>query len=123
MDATHLVSETGIEAEAIRYDKGCYIGQEVIARIRTYGRVTKRLRGFRLEGDWPVLPAAGAKIYDPAQGKEAGYLTSVIHSPRLGGGLALGYVRREFDGTGNVFRVGMEGGAGRARLVELPVPG
>lgn len=41
MDETNLVPEAGIESRAISYSKGCYIGQEVIARIRTYGQVAK----------------------------------------------------------------------------------
>jgi folate-binding protein YgfZ len=123
MDASNLASETGIEKEAIRYDKGCYIGQEVIARIRTYGRVNKMLRGLKLklDGEWKNLPAPGTKLFDATEGKEAGYLTSVVQSPRLGETVGLGYVRKAFDQTGTELVLKGESGDGLARIVDLPL--
>ena len=53
MDASNLPPEAGLEARAISYSKGCYIGQEVLARIRTYGRVAKTLRGLRFADELP----------------------------------------------------------------------
>ena len=96
MDESNLAPETGIEQRAISYTKGCYIGQEVISRIRAYGQVAKALRGLRLEGE--PLPKRGDKIFHEA--KEAGYITSAIHSPMLNMNIALGYVRREHNAMG-----------------------
>lgn len=92
MDETNLPPEAGIESRAVSYSKGCYIGQEVIARIRTYGQVAKILRVLRLPPDLAPLPAKGDQLF--ADGKEIGHLTSVVP------GFALGYVRKEHNAPG-----------------------
>lgn len=92
MDETNLPPEAGIESRAISYSKGCYIGQEVIARIRTYGQVAKTLRALRLPADLPALPAKGDKLF--ADSKEVGHVTSAVP------GHALGYVRKEHNAPG-----------------------
>src|SRR6266516_3465393 len=79
MDETNLPPEAGIEDRAISYAKGCYIGQEVIARIRTYGQAAKRLRGLRLADSLKVLPQKGDKLHWGE--KEVGYVTSATVSP------------------------------------------
>ena len=94
MDETNLPPEAGLEARAISYSKGCYIGQEVIARIRTYGQVAKTLRPLHLPADLPAPPARGDKL--SVGDKEVGHLTSVIP------GHALGYVRKEHNAPGTV---------------------
>jgi len=98
MDDTNLAPEPGIESLAISYTKGCYIGQEVIARIRTYGQVGKMLRGLRLADDLKELPRKGDKLFHGD--KEAGYITSAVASPAFKCNLALGYVRREYNHIG-----------------------
>ncbi len=103
MDETNLAPESGIESRAISYSKGCYIGQEVIARIRTYGQVARALRGLVLDGDPGTLPARSAKLL--LDGKEVGFITSVITSPAFHRNLALGYVRRECNEPGTQLRV------------------
>lgn len=103
MDETNLAPEAGIEARAISYSKGCYIGQEVIARIRTYGQVAKALRGLILPDDLRDLPARGAKLF--SGGKEVGVLTSAIASPAFQRNIALGYVRREHHEPGAALHV------------------
>lgn len=97
MDETNLPPEAGIGARAVSYSKGCYIGQEVIARVRTYGQVAKALRGLRVEAGGPV-PVPGDRLL--REGKDVGYLTSVARSDWAGGVIALGYVRRECNATG-----------------------
>jgi folate-binding protein YgfZ len=97
MDETNLPPEAGLDRSAISYSKGCYTGQEVIARIRTYGQVAKTLRRLRLE-KLPESPVKGMKLY--AGEKEAGYLTSAIFSPANQAPMALGYVRREHHKPG-----------------------
>ncbi len=119
MDENTIPNEAGLEARAISYDKGCYIGQETIARIKTYGHVNRRLvqiaigsqapkafgvppipgRGDKPSaGTLPAIPARGDKIF--AEGREVGQVTSAARSLRLGKPLALGYVRREFATAG-----------------------
>ena len=92
MDENTLPPEAGLEARAISYSKGCYIGQEVIARIRTYGQVARTLRRLNLPPDLAPPPVPGDKLL--AEGKEIGHLTSVIP------GHALGYVRKEHHAPG-----------------------
>lgn len=117
MDETQLAPETGISDRAISYTKGCYSGQEVIARIRTYGQVAKALRGLRLS-DGDDSPPTGTRLF--RAGKDVGYLTSVVRSPALNARVALGYVRKECNAPGNELAVGTEGCFGTAVVVDLP---
>jgi folate-binding protein YgfZ len=118
MDATNLAPETGIEQRAISYTKGCYIGQEVISRIRAYGQVAKALRGLRLDDALQRLPAKGDKLL--LAEKEVGQITSAAHSPNLGMNLALGYVRREHNQIGTELVVQSGDKWFPARIVPLP---
>ncbi len=117
MDATNLPPEAGIEARAISYSKGCYIGQEVIARLRTYGQVARALRGLRLADDQP-LPARGDKLL--VAGKEVGQVASAVHSLALGVNIGMGYVRREHNKIGSELTVKSAAGESVARIVGLP---
>lgn len=117
MNETNLPPEAGIDSRAISYTKGCYIGQEVIARIRTYGQVAKALRGLRLADDLKQLPAKGDKLF--LGEKDVGYITSAIASPKLKCNLALGYVRREANKIGTELLTGSETRS-VAKIVELP---
>jgi folate-binding protein YgfZ len=118
MDETNLPPETGIDARAVSYTKGCYIGQEVIARIRTYGQVARTLRGLRLADDLKELPRKGDKLF---QGdKEVGYITSALASPALKANIALGYVRREHNQTGAQVTLRTPVGESPAKIVGLP---
>lgn len=98
MDETHLASECGIEARAISYQKGCYIGQEVLNRIHSFGHVNRELRRLRIEANAKTVPAPGAKLFSGE--KEVGHVTSAVWSPRLNAVAALGYVRREANAVG-----------------------
>lgn len=118
MDETNLAPETGIEGRAISYTKGCYIGQEVIARIRTYGQVTRALRGLLLPIDLPVLPAKGAVLRHA--GKDVGHVTTAVRSPRLGRPIALGYVRKECNQPGTELECTIDGGSFPVTIVNLP---
>jgi len=90
-----LPMEAGLEPLAIRYDKGCYIGQEVIQRVKTYSEPPKTLVQLAFDGD---APAVGAKILAGAE--EVGHITSVAP------GLALGYVRKEHKAPGTRLMIG-----------------
>lgn len=117
MDENNLAPEPGIEARAISYSKGCYIGQEVIARIRTYGQVAKSLRGLRLADDLKQLPARGEKLFH--DGKEVGFITSALTSPALKANIALGYVRKESNQTGTRLTLRQVTGETPVEIVEL----
>jgi folate-binding protein YgfZ len=117
MDETNIPLECGIERRAIVYNKGCYIGQEVINRIHSVGHVNKELRGLRLADDLKTLPQKHDKLFHA--GKEAGYVTSAVKSPALGANIALGYVRREANQIGN--ELTLQGtGESPVKIVQLP---
>ena len=118
MDESNLPLECGIEARAISYRKGCYIGQEVINRIHSLGHVNRALHGLRLADDLAALPAKGDKLFK--DGKEVGYITSAVASPTVRAIIALGYVRREAGVAGAelILRTGESESV--AKVVELP---
>lgn len=86
----HLPQETQL-LHALHFNKGCYLGQEIVERIRSRGLVHRLLMRLRVQTAEP--PAAGAKIL--AGEKEAGEITSAAFSSALGKVVALGYMRRE----------------------------
>ena len=118
MDETNIPLECGIESRAIVYNKGCYIGQEVINRIHSVGHVTRELRALRLATDLEPLPKKGDKLFHA--GKEVGYVTSAVKSPALNANIALGYVRREANQIGNELTLRTAAGESPVKIVELP---
>src|SRR5262245_36462907 len=90
IDETGIFPETRLE-HLVSYTKGCYIGQEVVARVKYRCHVNRALAGLVLEGDRVV--ASGARV--TFDGKDIGRITSSVWSPALGRPIALGYVRRE----------------------------
>jgi folate-binding protein YgfZ len=118
MDESNIPLECGIEARAVSYKKGCYIGQEVINRIHSIGHVNKELRGLRLRDDLQNLPVKGDKLFH--DGKEVGYLTSAMKSPALNATIAIGYVRREVNAPGTELTLHSNGGESKAIVAELP---
>ena len=118
MDESNLPPEAGLDTKAISYSKGCYIGQEVIARIRTYGQVAKALRGLRLADGLPSLPIKGDKLFNGD--KEVRFITSSVFSPRLAANIALGYVRREANAIGTELLLRNAANECTAMIVELP---
>jgi tRNA-modifying protein YgfZ len=80
MDESNVVIETNLD-DAVSYTKGCYVGQEIIVRIKHRGHVAKKLTGLRIETDRKIEPGAVIK--------------SAVFSPKLNATVALGYVRYE----------------------------
>ncbi len=102
MDETTIVPELGLD-ELISYNKGCYIGQEIIARIHFRGHIAKQLTGLIFEDETAsVNPGDELKS---AEGKNAGKITSVIFSPKLGKTIALAYVRYDYLAEGTPLTV------------------
>jgi folate-binding protein YgfZ len=91
--------EANLEATAIDYEKGCYIGQEVISRMKMSGQTNKRLCGLVSLSDAP-LEADQRLTSESDPGKDAGWITSATRSDRLVKEIALGYVKRGFNKTG-----------------------
>ena len=105
------------DLEAISYTKGCYIGQEVVARVHFRGHVNRHLRGLRVAG--AEAPPTGAQLADDA-GNHVGEVRSSVTSPRLGG-IAIGMVRREVA-PGTTLNAKWEGGEQRVDVAALPFP-
>ena len=106
------------ELHAISYTKGCYTGQETVARVHFRGHVNRHLRGLTYTGPSPLPP--GAQLLDDA-GKAVGDVRSAAISPRLGG-IALAMLRREIA-VGSSVRVTWDGGESAASVVMLPFVG
>jgi folate-binding protein YgfZ len=118
MDETNLPPEAGLDRDAISYSKGCYIGQEIIARLRTYGQVTKALRGLSLPPGLETLPARGDKLLQGA--RDVGYVTSACLSPVLQAPIALGYVRKECNQPGTALTLRTAAGEVPVTVATLP---
>lgn len=98
MSEENLTRETGLEEEAVSFDKGCYLGQEIVARVHFRGHVKRMLRTLRFhpstepsEG-WGELPSTGAVLCHG--GDDVGTVTSAVRSPRFGP-IGLGYLGTE----------------------------
>ncbi|MFM8393015.1 MAG: YgfZ/GcvT domain-containing protein [Acidobacteriota bacterium] len=121
----YIILETGLE-EAISYTKGCYLGQEVIARIHWRGQPARRLRGLRLDLPREQVGESLAEFeltaIDGAQaGRKVGHLTSSTYSEACRGVIALGYVHRHYLAAGTVLEVRRkEEKIGEAVVSDLP---
>jgi folate-binding protein YgfZ len=97
-----IPNEAGLGERALSYTKGCYLGQEIISRIKSLGRVNRHLRGVRLISGSDLEP--GDKLV-PKAGQQIGTVTSACKSERLGGWIGLAYLRRGFDQPGTIHPV------------------
>ena len=103
-----LAAETG-QTHALHFHKGCYLGQEIVERVRSRGHVNRRL--VAMEFDTKTAPPLESKIL--VDGKEVGEITSAAFSPHEGKVVAIGYVRVTSDKPGSELEAG--GVAGRIR--------
>ena len=117
IDETNLPMEC-IADRAMSFNKGCYIGQEVLNRIHTIGHVTRELRGLRLADGLKTLPNKGATLFH--NGKESGYITSAVRSPALNTSIALGYVRRDANQIGTQLTLQTPEENSPVTITELP---
>lgn len=115
MDETTLSLEAGLH-RAISLTKGCYIGQEYVARITYRGHVNRRLVGMKILGE--IVPRCREKVL--VGEKEVGWVTSAVFSPHFGCPIALGYVRREHAEPGSQLQIAAEGALIPAEVVPLP---
>lgn len=95
-----IPTEANLEATSIDYSKGCYIGQEVISRIKMSGQTNKRLCGL-ISVERKSLQMGMRLLSQDAERKDAGWITSTTHSVRLEKEIALGYVKRGFSAVGS----------------------
>ena len=111
-----LVLEAPLEA-AISFNKGCYLGQEVVERVTARGHVNRKLVGLEIAGD--AIPADGAPLY--VDEREVGRVTSAAWSWRGARPVALGYVRREHLAPGTVLTLREQAGTRSATVRGLPL--
>jgi aminomethyltransferase len=109
--------EAGLHG-SVSWTKGCYIGQEVVARLDTYQKVQRHLVGLRIAGCGKP-PAAGSKLL--ADGEPVGWVTSAVHSPALGEPVALGYVNTARSETGTPLQLQAGETLLEARVAALPL--
>jgi folate-binding protein YgfZ len=116
MDDSTLVQEANLDQwQAVSYTKGCYVGQEVVARVHFRGHVNQHLRGLLVSGE--VQAPTGAALHD-GDGKAVGDVRSSVRSPRLGW-IAMGMVRREVA-LGAVLTARWDVGEARVEVCALP---
>ncbi|MBL8861402.1 MAG: aminomethyltransferase family protein [Planctomycetes bacterium] len=104
---------------AFSLTKGCYTGQEVVAKIDTYGGLNKRLTALRVAHDDPVPRGTRLHRLDDGQWRDLGVVTSWAYSFVLDTGLVLAFVKRRHQGVGTEFRLG--DGPATATVVPMPV--
>lgn len=109
----NLPQEIGRDALAISFTKGCYLGQETVARIDALGHVNRQLTGVRFAGD--SIPALGSRLF--VADKEVGHVTSAAWSPKLQAPLAIALLRRAQTKAGTA----LASEAGQANVVGLPI--
>ncbi len=104
MSQENLLPETGLEKIAVSYTKGCYLGQEVVARIKTYGTVPKAIIGLEFSDN--DLPAFDSEII--INNKKVGIIKSGTFSPNLQKFIALAYLTKEYRKPGEVIEFAIE---------------
>lgn len=106
--------EASLQDSHISYTKGCYIGQEIVERVRSRGHVNRVRTGLRFSTAAP--PPAGSPL--TAAGQETGYLTRAAFSPLAGSAIGMGYLRREHSAPGTI----LDCAGQAAEVIALPLP-
>jgi glycine cleavage system T protein len=116
MDENNIPIEAGLW-NALDFEKGCYVGQEVVARIKWRGHVNWHLMGFECDGE--LVPKIGDEIFDGE--RKIGRITSSTFSAEFNKPLCLGYIRREFNDPGTKVSIKLSDNSEiRAEVAELP---
>ena len=116
MNENNIPIEAGLWS-ALNFEKGCYVGQEVVARIKWRGHVNWHLMGFVSNGE--SVAGVGDEIYSDE--KKIGRVTSSAFSPKLNKPVCLGYIRREFKEPGNIVSInGTDRPVFQAEVTQLP---
>ncbi len=110
--------EANLEGKAFSLSKGCYPGQEVVARMDTYGNVKRRLVGLVIDAQENGIPPAHAKVF--SEDREVGWISSATHSPTLNATIALGFPLRDFSAPGTALNVEINGQRRSAVVRALP---
>ena len=117
MDESTLLPETALESQLASDTKGCYVGQEIVARMQTYGSASKKLMGLQINGRQPPKP--GVRLW--RDGVDVGWMTSVCFSPTFQQPIGLGYLKRGCYEPGTLVEVLADTGRLTATVVQRPV--
>lgn len=118
VDDSTIPQEAGVVAESVSFTKGCYLGQELVARIDSRGHVNRHLRGLVMTEN--ALPPEGAEVF--AGDASVGAITSVSESLVVGAPIGLGLIRREVE-PGAPVEIRWPGGRAAAEVRTLPLLG
>jgi folate-binding protein YgfZ len=116
VDENTIPQEAGVVDDSVSFTKGCYLGQELVARIDSRGHVNRHLRGLVLVEN--ALPPEGAAVF--AGDAEVGTITSVAESLQVGAPIGLGLIRREVE-PGTPVEIRWDGGSAAAEVRSLPL--
>jgi glycine cleavage system T protein (aminomethyltransferase) len=108
--------EANLEDKAFSLSKGCYPGQEVVARMDTYGTIRRHLVGLVVKGS--VVPPKGAKLFSGT--REVGWISSATLSPEVNGPIAFGFPLRDFSAPGTSLSIEADGARYEATVQPLP---
>jgi folate-binding protein YgfZ len=117
-DDSVLPHETGLIARAVSFTKGCYLGQEIVARMQARGQFARQLVGIRMSDD--SLPIAGAMIYDDNDNQIGGITSSTVSPVLSNAAVCLGFVKKAFTPVGTVLTIPAEGQMRKGSVAELP---
>ncbi len=116
MDDTNVVTETSLD-DAVSYTKGCYVGQEIIARIKYRGHVARKLAGITFA---QAVKVEANAIINSLDDKDIGRITSITYSPHLGRSIALGYLKYDYLAPGTEVKIVAGNEEFPAQVTKLP---
>ena len=117
-DDSVLPHETAQISRAVSFTKGCYLGQEIVARMQARGQFARQLVGIRMSDD--ALPIAGAIVQDDNDNQIGGITSSTISPLLSNAAICLGYVKKQFTQPGTIVNVPAEGKMRKGSVVEVP---
>jgi folate-binding protein YgfZ len=117
-DDSVLPHETGEIARAVSFTKGCYLGQEIVARMQARGQFARQLVGIKMADD--ALPIAGAIIQDDNDNQIGGITSSTISPVLSGAAICIGYLKKQFTTVGTVVNIPAEGKMRKGSVAETP---
>lgn len=116
IDATNVVLESGLD-DAISFTKGCYVGQEIIARIHWRGHVAKKIGGLIFDEAFTIRKG---DLVRSTEGKEIGWVSSACFSPRLQKTIALGMIKYDYLAPGTQASITSVDGEHNGQIADLP---
>jgi aminomethyltransferase len=117
-DDSVLPHETGQLARAVSFTKGCYLGQEIVARMQARGQFARQLVGIKITDD--ALPIAGAIVQDDNDNQIGGITSSTVSPVLSGAAICMGYLKKHFTPVGTIVNIPAEGKMRKASVVEMP---